>query len=569
MLESVSIRDVGVIARADIEFAPGLTVVTGETGAGKTMVLTSIGLLTGARAGATAVRAGAAKAVCEGVFVVPAGSVSAQRVRDAGGATEPAGEGLGDVEVLVARSVTASGRSRAHCGGAQTPAGVLTEVTEPLITVHGQTDQLLLKSASRQRDLVDSCGGKPVARAMAAYRVAYVAWQDAVVELARVRETAQHKADRLDLLRMGLTRIEKVEPVAGEEDSLRSEIMRLGSVEDVRGAAMFAHDSLTAGEDDGASVVARIAAAADALEGITEADSPEQVVAGAVEQLRSAQYLVDEVNADVAAFARDVEADPERLGMAQERLAALGSLWPQYGATSAEVLAWRAQAEQQVADLDASPERVAALAAACAEREAECWQTAKALHTAREKAGKALAKAVNGELTQLAMPKARMLVQVTAGETLLRHGADEVCLLLAPHSGSEAVPIAKGASGGELSRVMLAVEVASAGASGGGTFVFDEVDAGVGGEAATAVGRRLAHLARRAQVIVVTHLPQVAAFGDRHLVVRKDDDGVVTTTSVVTVAGSDRVEELARMLAGRADSVSAREHAEELLAHAR
>lgn len=569
MLESVSIQDVGVIARADIEFAAGLTVVTGETGAGKTMILTSIGLLAGARAGTTAVRAGATKAICEGVFVTPHHSVSATRVREAGGATDPAGETEDMVEVLVSRSVTSSGRSRAYCGGAQTPAGVLTEVTQALITVHGQTDQLLLKSASKQRELLDSCGGKSVLAALTAYRAAFDMWQDTVAELACVKTAAQHRADQLDILEAGLSRIAKVEPVAGEEDALRTEIVRLGSVEDVRSAAMFAHGSLTAGEDDGGSVVARIAAAADALGEITDADSPEQVVAGAVEQLRSAQYLVDEAATDIAAYARDVEADPVRLAAAQERLAALGSLWPQYGACSAQVLAWQQQALQQVADADASPERLAALEAACAQQEAQCWQAAKALHVARGKAGESLAQAVNAELAHLAMPKARFEVQVRSGQTLMRHGADEVCLLLAPHSGSEAVPIAKGASGGELSRVMLAVEVASTGASGNATFVFDEVDAGVGGEAATAVGRRLAHLAQRAQVIVVTHLPQVAAFGDRHLVVRKDDDGVVTTTSVVSVDGQDRVAELARMLAGRADSASAQEHAQELLAHAR
>ncbi len=563
------IRGLGVIDDAVLELSPGFTVVTGETGAGKTMVVTGLGLLFGGRAEAALVRPGAARAAVEGRVVLAAGHPAVARAVDAGGE-------LDDGELLVARTVSAEGRSRAHVGGQGVPVSVLAELAEELIAVHGQSDQQRLLRPARQRACLDRYAGDEVAKLTARYTAAYRRQRAVAEQLATLREQAQQRAQEADLLRFGLAEVRAAEPAPGEDAALAAEADLLAHAEQLRAAATTAHTALLGDEEaaDGTDALALISAARRAVEQVGAHDP---ALAAIGERLAEASYLLADTGAELASYAAGVEADPLRLAAVQDRQAVLSGLTRKYGADVDEVLAWAERAAARVGELDGDDERIASLAAQNDTLRAELGELAGALSAARAAAAERFAAAVSAELASLAMPQAVVSVALRQNEdpdglavgsrTLAfgPHGVDEVELLLAPHPGAPPRPLAKGASGGELSRVMLAVEVVFAGADPVPTFVFDEVDAGVGGQAAVEVGRRLARLARAAQVIVVTHLPQVAAFADQHLVVVKSDDGSVTSSGVSALDRSGRVRELSRMLAGLADSQLGRAHAEELL----
>ncbi|MEJ5914238.1 DNA repair protein RecN [Pseudokineococcus sp. 1T1Z-3] len=573
MLEEIRIRDLGVIDASTLELGPGLTVLTGETGAGKTMVVTSLGLLLGERADAGAVRAGARSALVEGRFSVPGGSGAAVRAAEAGAELEEAGagpEGRPREELLVARSVAAGGRSRAHVGGRAVPNGLLGELADDLVAVHGQSEQVLLRSPRRQREVVDASAGDAVAVPLARYREVFERHRAVRAELEKIRTRGRERAQEADLLRHGLRRVEQVAPTPGEDVALAAEADRLTHAEDLRLAAATAAGALTGDEDGGraggASAVVAVEAARRALEGVRAHDAG---LAALADRLAEVSVLVVEAGADAAAHLASLEADPARLAAVQERRAELAALVRTYADDADGVLAWAQQASVRLLALDGDDDRGEALAAQEGELAAEAEQLADVLHAARVDAGDRLAQAATAELAALAMGGARLVVRVSRTEQLTPAGGDEVALLLAAHSGAEPRPLARGASGGELSRVMLALEVVLAAADPVETFVFDEVDAGVGGRAAVEVGRRLAALAERAQVIVVTHLPQVAAFADAHLLVEKSGDGQVVASGVRALDDAGRVAELARMLAGQGTSSSARAHAAELLEGAR
>jgi DNA repair protein RecN (Recombination protein N) len=572
VLEQIRIRGLGVIDDAELELGPGFTAVTGETGAGKTMVLTGLGLLMGGRADAGAVRSGADRAVVEGrVRVDPAGP-AAKRAAEAGAE-------LDDGDLLLSRAVSAEGRSRAHLGGRSVPVGVLAELADDLVAVHGQGDQRRLLGPTRQREALDRFAGTSVTEPLSAYGDRYQRLRTVQAELDEVTARARERMQEADLLRLGLAEIAQVEPEPGEDVELGAEEQRLAHSDGLRQAAVSAHACLTADDTavDAADALGLVAAARRSLEPQQEHDPALAALAG---RLAEASYLLADVAADLASYAADVDTDPTRLAAVQERRAALGTLTRKYGDDVDAVLAWADDAARRLHHLDGDDQRVARLGEERETLRSELSELATRVSAAREQAARRFAEAVGDELGALAMPNARLVVEVrrhadpgglVVGDRAVAFGPagiDEVEILFAAHAGAAPRPLERGASGGELSRLMLAVEVVFAGADPVPTFVFDEVDAGVGGKAAVEVGRRLARLARDAQVLVVTHLPQVAAFADRHLQVVKTEDGRVTSSGVVTLDGAGRVLELSRMLAGLEGSATARAHAEELLATA-
>ena len=571
MLEELRIRGLGVIDDAVLELAPGLTVVTGETGAGKTMVVQGLALLFGGRGDAGRVRPGTDRAVVEGRLHLPAGSGAVQRALDAGAE-------LDDGDLLLSRSVGADGRSRAHLGGRSVPVGVLGELAEQVIAVHGQSDQQRLLQPARQRLALDRYAGADVLTLRDAFAAAWAQWRDVHATLGQLRSEAEARAREAELLRLGLAEVEAAAPRAGEDAELVAEIERLANADDLRGAASGAQQALTGEESgEGADALQLLTAARRSLESGSAHDPALGALAA---RAAEAAFLVADLAGDLASYAAGVEADPRRLAGAQDRLATLTTLGRRHGGGDAgDVLAWAQTASQRLLDLDGTGDRVGALQEQEAALRSRLAELGARLTRQREQAADRFGAAVSHELSALAMPHAVVTAAVTQRETLdglpvgdrvlhaTSEGVDDVELLLAPHPGAPPRALDRGASGGELSRVMLAVEVVFAGSDPVPLMVFDEVDAGVGGAAAVEVGRRLARLARSHQVVVVTHLPQVAAFADRHLLVVKSDDGSITRSGVARLDDGQRVVELSRMLAGQ-DSGLARGHAEELLAAA-
>lgn len=556
MLRELRIQGLGVIDDARLDLSPGLNVVTGETGAGKTMVVQGLGLLLGGRSDAGLVRGGADKAFVEGIVGLAAEHPAVIRAQEAGAEV--------DDELILARTVSGQGRSRAHIGGRTAPVGVLGELGELLVAVHGQADQWRLQRPEQHRIMLDDFGGKPVATALAAYRSLHQDWQDTRHELADLIERARERAQRLDLLTAALEDIERVEPVPGEDVELAAESERLTHADGLREGAGAAHDLLAGDEenDEQPHVIDLVARARHSLGGLVEHDTE---LAGLDGRLRELGVLAADIAGDLASYLADLEIDPARLEHVQQRRAELTALLRKYGDSIDDVLVWSKGAAAEAAELAGSDDRIEELRTHLTDLEPRLDTAAQKLTKARTNAAKKLQKAVTDELAHLAMGSAKLTVQVTADpEHRTPHGVDEVEILLAANAGAAPRSVAKAASGGELSRVMLALEVVTASGSVP-TFVFDEVDAGVGGAAALDIGARLAQLARHAQVIVVTHLAQVAAYADRQLVVHKSSDGHITASGVTAVEGDDRLAELARMLGGVSDSAAAREHAQELL----
>jgi len=559
VIEQIQLRDLGVIAQATLPMGPGFTAITGETGAGKTMVVTGLGLLLGQRADSGAVRSGAAQAAVEGVWIVPEDGTVAERVRDAGGDTEPVGDGR--AELYLGRTLSSEGRSRATVGGRTAPAGVLADLADQLVVVHGQSDQLRLRSAVAQRDALDRFGGEAVAAAHTAYRDAYSRWRAIADELAMLTDDRDARAREADDLRRAITAIEQVDPQPGEDAELAQRAERLAHAEELRIAAATAHSALSS-DDDQPDVTALLAEARRTLERSAHADPALGTISVALEDVG---YRIADLAGELSGYLADLdEGGPHELAAVEERRAALGGLIRAHGSLDA-ALAVLGSGSERLAELDDDSDRIDRLTAQRHDATAALDAAAADLTHARTDAAARLAAAVTTELRALALPDAEVLVTVEPGAESLA-GRDEVTILLAPHPGADPRPVARGASGGELSRVMLAIEVVIAQTDPVPTFVFDEVDAGIGGAAAIEVGRRLARLAETSQVIAVTHLAQVAAFANNHLTVVKASDGSVTASSVRKLEGADREAEMARLLSGMADSEAALVHARELIA---
>lgn len=539
MLTELRIRDVGVIADAVLEPGPGFTVISGETGAGKTMVVTGLALLLGEKADRRLIRRGATRAVVEGRFEVNT---------DVEAVARELGADLDDHELIVSRQIT-SARSRSSVGGMGVPVVAAAGVLSSWVTLHGQSEQIRLGTAQRQREVVDHHAGAEFSELLDRYRAAYAHRQRLSAELEALTAAARERARELDLLVFGLDEIQRVAPQPAEDQALAAEAQRLQSADDLRQAASEALAAV-AGTTDDLDAVDATGLIATARKQLDTARATDDALASVVERLSAVGYEIADIAQTIATYLADLEADPARLEQIAARRAELQTLTRKYGATIDEVLAWAEESAVRVEELQGADERIEELDRTVADLTEQLATWARELTVLRTAASEALADAATQELTALAMPHAVVRFSITPRDSLGPDGADEVSLLFAANAASTPEPLAKVASGGELSRVRLALEVVLAGETPGQVFIFDEVDAGIGGATALEVGRRLQVLARHSQVLVVTHLAQVAAFADRHFVVSKADEGQVTTSGIVAVDGTERIDEIARMMSG-------------------
>jgi DNA repair protein RecN (Recombination protein N) len=517
--------------------------------------------LLGGKADAGAVRTGAERARVEGVFRLDPDRGDGHL----GSAVVEAGAQIEDGELLISRHVTATGRSRAYLGGSQVTATLCGEIAGELVTVHGQSEQIRLGRSDRQREILDRFAGDRLAALLTSYGADFAERRRRVAELDELRRNAKQRAREIDLLRFGLDEIAAVEPQPGEDDELAAEAKRLQATDDLRLAATTAMVAIAGGEDETSADSGALSAVATARKSAAELAELDPAAGELSQRVAEVSYLLADVAADLSRYLETLETSPGRLEQIAERRSQLAQLTRKYGNTVDEVIAWGADAVKQLVELETGDERIGELESTVADLDARLDDQAARITKLRRSAATKLGKAVLKELAALAMPHARLEFAITEAEPG-PYGRDQVDLLFSANPGTEPRNLARVASGGELSRVRLALEVVLAGDGAHGTFVFDEVDAGVGGKVAVEIGRRLATLARHAQVIVVTHLAQVAAFADRHYVVAKAQDGQVTTSGVSRVIDGERSAELARMMAGLAESDSSIAHAEELLA---
>lgn len=566
MLSDITIHNLGVIPSASLELSEGLTVLTGETGAGKTMVVTGLRLLAGGRAEAQRVRSGSSQAVVEGRFLLD--SVAPESAEMARAVVSAAGGALDENgEVIVSRTVSAQGRSRAHLGGRSVPAASLVEFSKEVLTIHGQNDQLRLLNSDRQRDALDRFSQK-ISALMTVYSEAYRAWKNLSKDLQERQASKRELAQEVDRLEFAIREISEVDPQPGEEADLLVQIARLQDVDDLRAQAVGALSVIdgAAGVEGYATCDSSDADAASDLIGQALSSvrvSSDPTLQGVSQQLEAVTSILMEVSAQLGGFLDELPADPQMLDKLLQRQQALKQLTRKYASDIDGVVKWKLKAEQKLESIDVSPEALDQLKKETALAERKMNDAGMALRAARIEAAQELSNAVTKELYGLAMPKAMFSVVVHPTEPQ-PSGFDEVEFCLAPNNATDPRPLASSASGGELSRVMLALEVILSAGQHGNTLVFDEVDAGVGGRAAVEIGRRLARLAQNNQVIVVTHLPQVAAYADTHLHVAKDVGESTVTSGVEKLSEERRVEDLARMLAGLEDTDTGRAHAREL-----
>ena len=563
-LDELTIRSLGVIDEARVPIGPGFTAITGETGAGKTMVVQALALLRGERADAGVIRAGQERAAVQGVWLIDDA--------DAVGLVEDAGGSVDDGELILGRALSrgpdGAARSRAQAGGAAVPAGLLRELADGLVAVHGQADQQRLRSAEAQAAALDRAAGEPLSALLTEYRREHEAWTGARELAERIRTQHDARAAEAASIRAELEDLEALDPQPGEQDELAAIANRLEHSEALRMELAEAHAALSSDEDAPDAVT--LAGTARRL--VERASADDAALTEALELLVQADALLQEASSSIVKALDDLERPERSLDEVQQRRADLTALERRLARPLDEALEAAPHAALRLAELEGDDDELARLEAEEARHLEAATAIADRLSATRQDAARRLERAVGEELAALAMPNARLVVDVAQTDALGASGRDRVTMLLAPHPGAEPRPVQKGASGGELSRVMLALEVALAAGpladQSVPTMVFDEVDAGVGGAAAIEIGRRLARLAEHCQVIVVTHLAQVAAFAEHHVRVEKGTDGRITASQVARVEGEDRLAELARMLSGTA-SDTALAHARELLDDAR
>ncbi len=558
-LTEISIRGLGVIESANIELSSGLTVLTGETGAGKTMVLTALGLVLGAKADSDLVRTGSERTLVSARFEIH--PELAQQIQESGGDSE-------DGELILTRSVSADGKSRINIGGALSSASKVGEIAEELIEIHGQSTNLRLAKPAVQREMLDFYTNAH--SELSLYLALYEEYKSLVARILNLREQGKKKDQEIAELKAFLDDFAKLLPEDGELESIESEIVRLGSVEEFHATISTA---LNIVEDEDRGTVSALQSAKHVLDPLKDKDPQ---LDRHLEKFASVILDLRDVVSDLLAYLSGLEADPARFDALQKRKAGINQLIKKWGVGSdrngayRELISRYAAGNSALKDLVGGDERIAELESERVALFARMREAALTLSSKRTNGAHALAEATTNEMQKLSMPNSRLICEVVAspGENFGDYspwGLDEVRLLFAGHVGATPLPLSKVASGGETSRVMLALSVVIAESSPIGTYIFDEVDAGVGGAAAVEVGRRLAALARTSQVIVVTHLAQVAVWADNHLVVRKDQSGSVSASDVLALDEADRKVEIARMLSGQAHSETAQEHAKELL----
>lgn len=564
-LEEISIRNLGAIEQSQIELGRGLNVLTGETGAGKTMILTALNLVLGGKSDSALVRHGSDRLIATAQFSLP---------KDQQNAFEEIGAEVEGGSVIISRTVNADGKSKALCGGSTVPAGTLAELTSSLIEIHGQSANSQIVKPARQRELLDRFGGSDVTEKLRSYQEIFQSYGVLKDRLLALKVSASKREGEIAELQEFLAAWNKLKASRGECAATADEINRLSSVEDLRIAASGALSSLD-GEESGALNL--LHTARRYLESAKAKDSKLEEIA---DRIAESLYILDDASTDLASYATSLEADPDRLNLLQERKAELNSFlkrWagPGDGDEELVLLAAKAKkAKEAIADLQGGDERTAEIEAELLVAKKKLLAAAIALSSARAKAASTLSTEVTDEIKALAMPHTQFFVEVISPDyagTLKESdftsiGCDEITMQIQGQIDGPKIALGKGASGGEMSRIMLALEVVIAKSHPVGTYIFDEVDAGVGGKAAIEVGKRLRALSQNAQVIVVTHLPQVAAWADSHFLVSKSSDGTIVASGVSRLSEDERVEEIARMLAGLEGSTSAREHAAELLA---
>jgi DNA repair protein RecN (Recombination protein N) len=556
MIEQLRIKNLGVIRDATLDFSPGLTVLTGETGAGKTMVFRSLHLLFGGKADSSLISTGAEQASVEADVAIPTELVA--RLDELGGQVED-----GNI-AIISRQVNSTGRSRSFAGGVSVPAAAVGELGDALVAVHGQSDQLRLTKTEQQRLLLDRYAGDSVAKPMAKYSELWDAQRALERRIESLTSDAGTRAAQLERITRILEQVDSLKPLPGEDNELDDEAKRLGHTEALYEVTARASDLLTGGQSDDLPV---IAALVTARKGLDHERALDATLGEFADRMKELEILAADLSADISAYSSGIDASPQRLAFVESRRAALKTLTREFGDVD-DLLSWVEENRPRVAELEGGDEVLEQLRADLVQVKADLTKAAAEITKARTKAAAAFSAQVTGELESLAMPGATVQFKLSPANPG-PSGADLIELGLISRPDSPWIPMSKGASGGELSRIMLAVEVVLAAADPTETFVFDEVDAGVGGAAAVEVGKRLARLARNAQVIVVTHLPQVAAFADRHLVIARSDGQEVHSSSVSEVQQGERVAELSRMLAGLADSQAGTQLAEELLALAK
>jgi DNA repair protein RecN (Recombination protein N) len=571
MLESLTISDLGIISAASIELDPGLTVLTGETGAGKSMILQSIGLIMGNRASAELVLESAerARVDCEVRFSGADGGAVLALVEQGGGECEEI-VGTADFSLLISREINQSGRGKVFLGGRPVAASVLREVSENLIALHGQSDQVLLRDFGKQLELLDRAGGEPVSSVKTRYQMALRDYRRLRKEHDQLLASESDQQARVFVLEQGIKEISELSLAEGEDAQAAQKISVMRNVDDLNGAVgrvreLLTGVSISGQEPRAASVLDQMGEASKSLEHAGELDTE---VISHLGRMVSLITEISDLDSDLGHYLAALGSDPQELADLENRVSQLSAIKKKYGPSLVEVMDWKVQAELELAGIRARDSRLEELDKAISAASEVATERVEELTQVRVTTARHLEGSIEAELGGLAMPFAQLRIDLAVEEDpqlWSRSGRDRATFMLAAHEGAKFLPLSRTASGGELSRVMLAIEVALAGEDPVPTMIFDEVDAGIGGGVAVEVGRRLAALAKHTQVIVVTHLPQVAAFADRHLVVEKVAQSHSVETSIARVQGEERVREITRMLSGLPDSEHGGAHALELL----
>ena len=567
-LEEISIRNLGIIDQSTIELGSGLNVLTGETGAGKTMILTALALVLGGKSDSSLVRTGTERLVASAQFNLPSVAPDLQEIVDSSGSD------ISDGSLILTRTVNSDGKSKAVAGGTTVPAATLASFADQLVEIHGQAANHQIVKAARQRELLDRYAGANFSKELTSYQEVFSSYNELKARIKSAVDSASKKDREILELEEFLLGWQKLKAVRGEYAETTNQIARLSSVEDLRTASAGATEALS---DETSGALTTLGAARRFLDIAKGKDSKLDEIAGSIAE---GFFLIDDAARELSSYLTALEADPGKLDVLQSRKAAINAFLKKYGSAidpdeDLVLLAARAKgAKEAIADLYGGEDRIKELQSVLAEMKSELVKSAKKLTDLRNEAALALSKEVTAEISALAMPHTVFSIAITSANytgalkesDFTNLGCDEIAMQIQGHAGAPLIALGKGASGGEMSRIMLALEVVLAQTHPVGTYIFDEVDAGVGGKAAIEVGRRLAALAKHTQVIVVTHLPQVAAWADTHFVVKKSSDGSVSQSDVTKLEDKARVEEIARMLAGLEGSASAQEHAAELLA---
>jgi len=567
-LEEISIRNLGIIDQSTLEFGGGLNVLTGETGAGKTMILTALSLVLGGKSDSDLVRTGSERLTASAQFALSNVSGALSEIAESSGAD------ISEGSLILTRTVNSDGKSKAVAGGTTVPAATLANFAENLVEIHGQAANHQIVKPARQRELLDRFAGPKFLTALTNYQEIFASYNELKARIKAAQESASKRDREVADLEAFLNAWTKLKPVRGEYAEVTNQIARLSSVEDLRAASSEANSALS---DETSGALTALGAARRFLDVAKGKDSKLDEISSA---LAEGFFLIDDAAREISSYLTALEADPAKLDTLQSRKAEINSFLKKYGSApeadeDLAALAVRAKgAKEAIADLNGGEDRMKQLQADLGEIKVKLLQSATELTKLRTEAAVTLSKSVTSEINALAMPHTKFSIAISTPDyagslkesDFTSLGCDEVLMQIQGHTDGPLIALGKGASGGEMSRIMLALEVVLAQTRPVGTYIFDEVDAGVGGKAAIEVGRRLAALAKHTQVIVVTHLPQVAAWADTHFVVKKSGDGSVSQSGVAKLDDKSRVEEIARMRAGLEGSASAQEHAAELLA---